>query len=277
MIVENMNTYLKNIFKGTSAKLLQNIINDPDSKNSLSFAHFVNQLLTKHRFFCQHEFFDIFDSYCKDFAISLGIEKSLYRARRMSLDEYDKRKEELQCDTESQDTFSGFAKKESFVPPSNKIAASRANNNGIPCLYAAESMKTAISEVRPYKGTYVSVAKIKIKRPLKLFNLCIPPDDFNLPGFCYMKKYPTWYHSIAIMFSIPYEKSNKNEYLVTQCISEYIRLSGNFDGISYDSSLNDGGINYAIFDCAHEDYSLCEPISSKVCSITKIDVEYDDK
>jgi len=82
-----------------------------------------------------------------------------------------------------------------------------------------------------------------------------------------------WFN-IVIEFSITYENTSRNQYLLTQCVSEFIRHEG-FDGIQYSSSLHEGGKNIAIFNCKHEDdggkYDICEPINSDIRFIISVD------
>jgi RES domain-containing protein len=192
----------------------------------------------------------------------------LYRARRMSKIEYTKRKREIFSDIldgeEKKVCFHGFSKIDSFTPPISK--ANRANTNGNPCLYVARSMQTAIAEVRPFKQSYVSVAAIKLKRPLKLFEF-YTPDSFDIYNI-------DWYGSLSFSFSQPFESSLDDEYLITQCISDYIRNSGAFDGLLYRSSLDTAGLNIVIYDCSYNDFKICEPVSSNVFTVTDIKVEY---
>jgi hypothetical protein len=155
-------------------------------------------------------------------------------------------------------------KKDSFVPPKEHIKASLANAMGIPCLYTAKDQKTAIAEVRPFLGNEISVATIQPIRELKIFDLFI---DHN-----YNEIANIWF-GLGLAFSIPYENTSKNEYLLTQCVSEYLKKSG-FDGIQYSSSHNEGGKNIALFNCKHEydggKYDICEPTVSNCCIVKRI-------
>ena len=47
----------------------------------------------------------------------------------------------------------------------------RANSSGIPVLYLASTEQTAISEVRPWVGSEVSVAQVRVARQLNAINL----------------------------------------------------------------------------------------------------------
>jgi len=53
-------------------------------------------------------------------------------------------------------------------PIPEKVSDGRANPKGIDCLYIATDYDTAILEVRPLIGSYVTVAKMEITRPLKI-------------------------------------------------------------------------------------------------------------
>jgi hypothetical protein len=238
------------------------------------FSDFYSQLKNKKRFFCQHDFFKLLEDSFEHYTIVIDIKEPLFRARRINEKQYKKRKKELSEGKGEKDLFQGFNKKDSFVPPTSIIKANRANTNGIPCLYVARSELTAIAEVRPFKETKVSVATINLKKPLKLFRFNYFPYDLELDEKSFWNKYPFWYVSLKGFFSQPFENSINDEYLITQCVTEYIRLTGVFDGLLYDSSLDDGGENIVIFNCKNNNYEICEPVNSKVYTIEDIKVEY---
>jgi hypothetical protein len=235
------------------------------------FGDFINKLKNERRYFCQHDFLNLLDESFERYFERIDINEKLYRARRMSKDEYEERKSTLI----DNDPFQGFDKKNSFIPPVKSIRANRVNTNGILCLYTARSIKTAIAEVRPFKETFVSVATIQLNRPLKLFKFSLPKNISSLGEEIFWDKFPFWYVMLTNMFSVPYEFTNNDEYLVTQCISEYIRLSDKFDGILYKSSLDDDGENIAILKFINRKYTLCEPIKSEVYKINGVKVDYE--
>jgi len=232
------------------------------------FENFIRQLKNKKRFFCQHDFFRLLDESFKQYVGNISAGKNLYRARRMSKDEYEDRKKILT----NNDPFKGFDKKGSFVLPAKRCRANRANTIGIPCLYVSSSENTAIAEVRPFKETYVSLATIKLKKSLRLYKFYFSANESEIYGESIIDILPFWYIMLNRMFSTPYEYTDNDEYLVTQCIAEYIRLSGKFDGILYNSSLDDDGENIALFNCRNNNYNLCEPVESVVYSINSIKV-----
>ena len=57
-----------------------------------------------------------------------------------------------------------------MVPPVRNPSEGRVNPRGIAYLYLANDRKTAISEVRPWSGSLVSVAAFKTTRDLRLVN-----------------------------------------------------------------------------------------------------------
>jgi len=224
---------------------------------------FMHSLHHEKRFFNEnHPIFDHIKKLFDNHTIILSPNELLFRARKFESVEETKSYKE--------NDFYGFNKKDSFVPPKEKTQENRANSKGIPCLYAAKNEETAIAEIRPLIGKDISVATIRPLRDLKLFDLFINPD---LPHTEVFNQSPSdiWF-GIAFLFSIPYDNILENKYLVTQCISEFIRISG-FDGIQYSSSLCEGGKNIALFNCKNEDdgkYDICEPVESKVRTIQGI-------
>jgi len=244
-----------------------NYITDNDESKILENFKYILQY--ENRFFNEnHPVFVCVKNLFDKHTIILSQNEILFRARKIEADDEEKvNKEEY-----FEEYFYGYNKKDSFVPQAKKIPANRANAMGIPCLYAAREEKTAIAEIRPFLGQDISVAIIRPLRDLKIFDLFIDPNlSYNEIE---KKSSSSLWFGIAILFSFPYEKSTEKEYLLTQCISEYIKISG-FDGIQYSSSLNEGGKNIALFNCKNEDdggkYDICEPISSNCCTLNRIE------
>jgi hypothetical protein len=53
---------------------------------------------------------------------------------------------------------------ERMTPNAEFVADGRVNPRGIPCLYLASTMETAMAEVRPWVGSYISLAQFKVMR-----------------------------------------------------------------------------------------------------------------
>jgi hypothetical protein len=246
------------------------ITNNEGSKILNEFEH---SLHYKNCFFnVSHPVFDNIKNMFVDHTVTLAQNETIYRARIVEDDEL----EEICKEKYFEENFYGFNKKDSFAPPIKYVSAGRVNPSGIPCLYAAKEEKTAIAEVRPFMGKNISVAKIQLLHSLKIFDLFI---DLNLSETEIIKQqYSDLWLDIALLFSIPCERNSEKEYLLTQCISEYVKLSG-FDGIQYSSSLHEGGKNIALFNCKNEKnggkYDICEPISSHICTIKRIEHCYE--
>ena len=66
--------------------------------------------------------------------------------------------------------FWGFSAEDNDAPPKENTKSMRANPEGIRYLYAAEEVKTAIAEMRPQLTQNFSVAMIKSKKDLRLFD-----------------------------------------------------------------------------------------------------------
>lgn len=136
-------------------------------------------------------------------------------------------------------------------PPEKISTAGRANPLGIPYLYTASNIRTAISEIRPHKGDYVTVAKFKIIESLKLVDLRNPRqtispfalDDDDLTQIFLDLEYLCHLGKELSKPILPREAHL--EYLSTQYLCELIKHCG-FDGVIYKSSVADGD-NFAIF------------------------------
>ena len=142
---------------------------------------------------------------------------------------------------------------ERMKPLSDSASEGRANAKGIPCLYVARDKETAMSEVRPWLGSVMSVGRFKVTRNLKIIVFATDNKESS-HGFKIYFTEPSkekiiksvWFH-IDKAFSVPTKVSDlKSDYAPTQIISEFIKSKG-YDGIEYRSSLG-GAHNIALFD-----------------------------
>ena len=159
--------------------------------------------------------------------------------------------------------FWGFDKDDSDAPPSENVNQGRVNPPGISCLYAANSVSTAISEIQPSIGQTVSVGKIKTLKDLNIFDFdfskTYKDSNFLDQSVVEIKKQiGISIGKIAIFFNVLSElftrpaMGNINNYYATQYLSEYIKELG-FDGIIYKSSLKKGGSNIVLFDTSRDE------------------------
>lgn len=170
-------------------------------------------------------------------------------------------------------------------PLTDRAREGRANPTGIPVLYVGTTVLTAISEVRPWVGADVSVAKCKILRPLRMLDLSIGHGQASFAGAVFShvmggreltadeKERAVWI-DIDNAFSEPVTTSDdRADYAPTQILAELFRSAG-YDAIGYKSHFGDDvdrrGYNLAIFDPDSVEIVSCAPY--RVNSI-KVEVE----
>ncbi|WP_430968318.1 RES family NAD+ phosphorylase [Spongiimicrobium sp. 2-473A-2-J] len=158
-------------------------------------------------------------------------------------------------------------------PPHKLAKAGRANPQGIPYLYLAQSTKTTLYEARATFLDYVTIGEFKLQENIKVITLRtsyqVSPflDDFSVEKYV---KNKAFIDLLEAELSKPLRRlDNELDYLPTQYLCEYIKHLG-YDGVEYGSSLHEDGINLVIFD---ETKLKCT--STKVHEISKINIESD--
>ena len=171
-----------------------------------------------------------------EFGFFLGViyKKDIYKFFRARINNEEKR----------------FKLKDLKKPPAAKVLNGRANPLGIPYLYVASTIDTAIAEVRGHKGEYVTVLEFNNKKKLELFDLREPRNTispFESPDSIeFIYKHMSYMILLGDELSKPIIPSKANlEYLSSQYLCEMIKQIG-FHGIIYKSSIADGN-NYVIF------------------------------
>jgi len=148
-----------------------------------------------------------------------------------------------------------------MVPLRDRAGEGRVNPKGIPCLYFSTDRDTAMAEVHPWIGSYVSVAQFIILRDLKVVD-CSAEGGPRTRSF--LKKEPepgkgeegAW-RDINWAFSEPVTRSDDvAEYAPTQVLAEAFRNAG-YDGVAYGSKLGTGK-TIAIFDLDAAELASCE-------------------
>lgn len=135
-------------------------------------------------------------------------------------------------------------------PLKGQASEGRANPSGIPCLYLATDKETAMSEVRPWLGTYISVGQFRVLRPQRVVDCTKSPTKPSIfygrdPGAD--KRDDIVWEDIDRGFSEPVGISDEtNAYVPTQILAELFKAEG-FDGVMYRSALGRGS-NLALFD-----------------------------
>jgi len=140
---------------------------------------------------------------------------------------------------------------ERMVPTVEHSTDGRVSPRGIPCLYLASNMKTAVAEVRPWTGSYVSLAQFKLVKRCKVVDC-----RFTKSAQLLDKDEVAVWNDIAYAFSKPVSPEEPHlEYVPTQILAETFRSQG-FDGIRYQSLLSKG-TNIALFDTASAELINC--------------------
>jgi len=134
----------------------------------------------------------------------------------------------------------------------------RVNPKGIPYLYLATERDTAMAEVRPWVGSFISVSQFKILRDLTLIDCSVhehvPFYFFEEPD-AELREKKVW-SDIDQAFSKPVTPNDrKADYVPTQVLAEMFKTNGS-DGIIYKSSLGKGA-NIALFDIQCADLINC--------------------
>jgi RES domain-containing protein len=151
------------------------------------------------------------------------------------------------------------ANKVRMMPLRDRAYDGRVNPRGIPCLYMATNDATAVSEVRPAIGAYVTVASMKCLRELKLVDCSVLANKyfihFKVPERQEMEK-AVW-SDIDRAFSAPADRSDDAaDYAPTQILTELFRSLG-YDGVAYKSAFGEDGYNVAIFNIDDFEVGWC--------------------
>lgn len=154
-------------------------------------------------------------------------------------------------------------------PPQNPrlIKDGRANPRGIKILYLADSIETAVAEVRPWIGAYVTIGTLKLNKDITVVNLY---NDLNPKFKVFDPVEAKIWEGINKSFAKPVNQGDEMwDYYATQYLAEAFKLKG-YDGILYMSSQYDGGYNVALFN--PDDASV---ISTKLLKIRSVLYEFD--
>jgi RES domain-containing protein len=129
-----------------------------------------------------------------------------------------------------------------MIPPFNMPSEGRANPKGIAYLYLASNSKVAMTEVRPWVGSFISVARMQLLQEVKVVDCSMGLDKpkIFLTDPSHEETEKAVWSSINIAFSTPIDPSNKMaDYVPTQILAEFFKKNG-YDGIVYKSGLRDG-------------------------------------
>jgi RES domain len=164
-------------------------------------------------------------------------------------------------------------------PLKDKSSEGRANPKGIPYLYLSNRKEIAISEVRPWLGSYISVAEFRAVRDLSIadFSTDEPPRPHRIQS-PFGSPPDQWDHAIwyAIdqAFREPVTPNDKvADYAPTQIIAEFFK-SNRFHGLAYQSAFQEPGEqghNIVLFDT-----EAVRLIERSLVKVTRIAVSFED-
>jgi RES domain-containing protein len=137
-----------------------------------------------------------------------------------------------------------------MVPLEDRAPEGRVNAKGIPCLYLATTPETAMSEVRPWIGSTITLAQFEARRVLRVVDCSLAHGEPVQPGADHspeQREAAVWAH-IDRAFSFPVLTTDDiADYAATQVLAELFRCEG-YDGLVYKSAFGADGLNLALFD-----------------------------
>jgi hypothetical protein len=159
------------------------------------------------------------------------------------------------------------------APPATKATAGRANAEGQVVLYVADQEKTAVSEVRPALGFYVSVGNLRLRRDCRILDLTkdLPElNPFRAESIAWHIEIRELLNRLGEEMSRPLERADDTTlYIPCQRLADYIRQN-HYDGIRYPSALNPGGSSIVFFDPA-----MAQVEDSRLVRVTEVRFEYE--
>jgi hypothetical protein len=157
-------------------------------------------------------------------------------------------------------------------PPATKAGPGRANRAGTAVLYSAESEHTAVSEVRPARGYWVSTCQLRAREGLRLLDLVdgIPSlHPFTDETLAWSVEFSDLLQSFSEALSTPLARSDDiSDYLPSQKLCEYAQRL-HYDGVRYPSAMAENGVNIVLFDPSKVDI-----LDSRLVEVTSINLGY---
>lgn len=160
------------------------------------------------------------------------------------------------------------------APPPERAKAGRANPDGQVVMYCADQEATAVAEIRPIRGEYISVAEVRANRELKILDLATEPEWPN-PFTDEAVNYEVEFAALLAAFAEELEKplryrDDPSEYIPSQKLADLVEQAG-VDGIRYPSAMATGGTNIVLFDPNAPNIGL-----SRLVEVTDANVSYAD-
>lgn len=158
-------------------------------------------------------------------------------------------------------------------PIPHKGKEGRANPKGISYLYLANDENTALAELRPSLGQYISSAQFQVQRYLKVVDCYSVPRHythiqciFNPPLSQEEIGNAVW-SMINEAFTRPVTNADEaSDYVPTQILAELFKSAG-FDGVCFKSSMGIG-YNFILFNLGDAELLNCTVMATKSVSYT---------
>ncbi|MBJ2139334.1 RES family NAD+ phosphorylase [Delftia acidovorans] len=146
--------------------------------------------------------------------------------------------------TESPFSYLPFSGGNIGSPPMLFASEGRLNRARISILYLASDRTTAVAELRPHPGHFISTAEFSLERDIVVANF-VDHDIRNFLSDRRLEDLRTIL-SVSDILNVPVQPEHRFLYVVTQLIADAVRAEG-YDGLMFSSSTA-SGFNVAIFD-----------------------------
>ena len=166
------------------------------------------------------------------------------------------------------------------APPAAKAGPGRVNAAGQVVLYCTDQEVTAVSEVRPARGEYVSVVELRGTKELEILDLVTDPEwpnPFTDDSVSYRCELAGLLAAFAEQLSMPLRsRDDSTDYIPTQKLVELIQSAKinertRIDGIRYPSAMSPTGTNVVFFDPL-----VLHIGASRIVEILEMDLEYQE-
>lgn len=134
-------------------------------------------------------------------------------------------------------------------PPSDAASAGRAQPAGVAMLYLADTVQTAIAEVKPDTREYLTVGTFRVRSGSTLRVLDLTRFDPALLSYPLRERFELIELSRRA-FSAPVHPSDPRKYHAHAYFVQKVRDLG-YDGIGYQSAVEENGRCFAFFDSSH--------------------------
>lgn len=143
-----------------------------------------------------------------------------------------------------------FCAEEMGAPPRERCISGRLNPSGIQLLYLADSVETALYEMRPRIKEKFCVAQFVTTKCIKVLDLTqvdkMSPFSDQIDPYFYLLNIDTLKRINKEFQRVVDGANNDLDYLITQYICDVVKQCG-WSGVMYSSTLRPGGINLAVF------------------------------